>query len=398
MPPTDPFRQTLTSTKLNLNLEDFDLDGRAVTPACPVPWSLRKRRLRGGRQEGVDTVEIDNGHLSVRVIPTRGLGIAEVICGDVRLGWKSPVQEIVHPAFIDPNRRGGIGWLDGFNEWLVRCGLEWFGAPCEDPHHHAAAEAPASPLTLHGRIANLPASQLSVEVETRAPYRIHLRGLVREQSLFAPNLDLESVLTLEPGAAGFRIQDTITNRSSQAQEFGLLYHINQGAPMLEQGARLIAPVKHVAPATDRAAEGGMRGYDRFAAPQRGYAEQVYLMRLHADRRGMTQVMLQNSASDRGLSLAWPIKPLPAFTLWKNTADEADGYVTGLEPGTNYPLPRPVERAAGRVPKLRKGQSHSSSIEVGVQTSKSDVNATAKRIRGIAGGRKTIVGKVPGEIV
>ena len=40
--------------------------------------------------------------------------------------------------------------------------------------------------------------------------------------------------------------------------------------------------------------------------------------------------------------------LPAFTLWKNTGGLRDGYVTGLEPGTNYPNPRPFEQAHSRV--------------------------------------------------
>ena len=40
--------------------------------------------------------------------------------------------------------------------------------------------------------------------------------------------------------------------------------------------------------------------------------------------------------------------LPAFTLWKNTGGLRSGYVTGLEPATNYPNPRPFEQARQRV--------------------------------------------------
>jgi hypothetical protein len=47
----------------------------------------------------------------------------------VRLGWDSPVKEVVHPQFINLQSRGGLGWLEGFNEWMVRCGLEWAGHP-----------------------------------------------------------------------------------------------------------------------------------------------------------------------------------------------------------------------------------------------------------------------------
>jgi len=50
------------------------------------------------------------------------------------------------------------------------------------------------------------------------------------------------------------------------------------------------------------------------------------------------------------------KQLPCFTLWKNTGAAADGYVTGLEPGTNFPNPRTYEGRQGRVVKLDAGGS------------------------------------------
>ena len=44
----------------------------------------------------------------------------------------SPVKEVVHPSHIDLESRGGLGWLEGFNEWMVRCGLEFAGHPGTD--------------------------------------------------------------------------------------------------------------------------------------------------------------------------------------------------------------------------------------------------------------------------
>ena len=40
-------------------------------------WRIAKFTLKGGKQHGVDLVEIDNGFLTVVVIPTRGMGILE---------------------------------------------------------------------------------------------------------------------------------------------------------------------------------------------------------------------------------------------------------------------------------------------------------------------------------
>jgi len=46
--------------------------------------------------------------------------------------------------------------------------------------------------------------------------------------------------------------------------------------------------------------------------------------------------------------------LPCFTVWKNTAAVEDGYVTGLEPATNYPNFKSFERQQGRVRTLPPG--------------------------------------------
>ena len=78
------------------------------------------------------SIIVNNGKLQFTVVPTRGMGVLEVKLGDVRLGWNSPVKEVVHPRHINLQSRGGLGWLEGFNEWMVRCGLESNGHPGTD--------------------------------------------------------------------------------------------------------------------------------------------------------------------------------------------------------------------------------------------------------------------------
>jgi hypothetical protein len=46
--------------------------------------------------------------------------------------------------------------------------------------------------------------------------------------------------------------------------------------------------------------------------------------------------------------------LPCITVWRNTAAVEDGYVTGLEPATNYPNFKTFERQQGRVRVLPLG--------------------------------------------
>src|SRR3954451_14634739 len=87
-------------------------------------WQVRLRTLRGGRSEGVQVVELDNGAMCVDVLPTRGMGIWRVRRGQQTLGWQAPAREPVHPSFVPLMEPAGLGWLAGFNELLCRCGLE----------------------------------------------------------------------------------------------------------------------------------------------------------------------------------------------------------------------------------------------------------------------------------
>src|SRR6516164_11753527 len=73
------------------------------------PFSVRMRTLHGGRQEGVSIIDIDTGAMKISVVPTRGLNVLEAVAGNVRIGWDSPVSELVNPAFIALNGRGGLG-------------------------------------------------------------------------------------------------------------------------------------------------------------------------------------------------------------------------------------------------------------------------------------------------
>ena len=124
---TEPYRKTLISVESNVRLDTWQITNRDLNPSADASWSVRKYTLHGGKQEGVDVIVIDNGRLTLTVIPTRGMSLLKVTSGEVTLGWNSPVKEVVHPQFINLQARGGLGWLEGFNEWLVRCGLEWAG-------------------------------------------------------------------------------------------------------------------------------------------------------------------------------------------------------------------------------------------------------------------------------
>src|SRR5580698_5073580 len=206
----------LTDAKRNVSVKEWSISSdEFADTAGGIRWRVAKRLLTGGRQEGVEVIEVDNGLMKFTVVPTRGFNVWTANVGDLRLGWDSPVTEIVHPQFVNLAERGGLGWLNGFGEWISRCGLESMGAPCKDG---------SQIYTLHGRINYIPASYVEVRLEWTPVPRIVLRGVVDESLMFGPQLQLTSEISTEIGKPALRFDDIVTNLSDSPQEMESLYH------------------------------------------------------------------------------------------------------------------------------------------------------------------------------
>ena len=67
------------------------------------------------------------------------------------------------------------------------------------------------------------------------------------------------------------------------------------------------------------------------------------------------------------------------SFWKNTTALEDGFVTGIEPGTNYPNPRSYEGEQGRVIKLDPNGTADLSLKMQFLTDERQVADSEKRI-------------------
>ncbi len=368
---------TLTDTAHDLWVDSFSIRGRSQQS----PWLVTKRTLRGGRREGVDLIEVDNGALGFSIVPTRGMGLWKGNYQGLPIGWDSPVRDgPVNPAFVNLMNWGGLGWLEGFDELLARCGLENNGAPFTEGN---------TTYGLHGKIANLPAHFVAVHVGDEPDGAIRVEGHVDESKLFSTQVRMVTTISTTQGANWLTVRDEFRNLSDQPQEMQALYHWNFGPPFLEEGARCLAPAKMVVPRNARAAE-GIGHFDVYAKPEPGFAEQVYFYELlgkpgaglAGPESSQTLTMLRNHAGDKGVVLRFDRVQLPAFTLWKNTGGLKSGYVTGLEPGTNYPNPRPFEKERGRVVTLPPGGTHVTETTLQVLATREQVSKVAAEIEAL----------------
>jgi len=301
--------------------------------------SVWATRLQGGLGDGLLTVELRAGTNRVVVLPDRGMGIWNMTAGGAELGWRSPVDGPVHPRSVPLAEPSGLGWLDGFDELVARCGLVSNGAPDFESDGRLKHG-------LHGRIANLPAHDVQVTLDDTTG-TVTIDGAVDETRFLVHSLRMTTTLTLHAGRPRIEWTDAVENRSDRPATIQMLYHVNLGPPLLGAGAEVVLPLAELAP-RDATAAGDVPTWNRYVAPQSGRAEQVHFMALVPDAAGRATALLVAPDGGHAASLSWRAAELPCFTLWKNQGGLADGYVTGLEPATNYPNPRSFEERRGRV--------------------------------------------------
>ena len=340
--------------------------------------------LHGGRRQGVQLLELSNSRFHVSIIPTRGMGLWKARVDGLPVGWDSPVKDgPVNPSFVNQAALGGLGWLEGFDEMMVRCGLTQNGPPSPVSEPFA--------IGLHGMIANRPAHYLAIHEETD---RLIVEGHVDETCLFGMNLRLITRITLMKDSASLKVEDEVINMGNGMADLELLYHWNFGRPWLDGGAQFVAPSIEVVP-RDKTAAKGVNSYDIYDEPMVGYHEQAFFFKLKADpETNNTTVMLRNDAGDKGLALRFDVTQLPCFTLWKNTAGYENGYVTGLEPATNFPNPKAFEKEHGRVIQLMPKGRHVAVTTLEVLSEKGDVDRVQLEIDQIRGTARPIVHHQP----
>ena len=373
-------------------LSEYELGGGRTA-------SVSREFLSDGPGRGMDIVYINNGLMEVAVLPGRGMGIWKATHPkfEGELGWNSPVKQPVHPSLVNLEARNGLGWLEGFNELVCRCGLSSNGPPGNDPGAKSPIE---SALTLHGRIANIPAVDVEPiasygegKKKKTAPEAIGLVGTVHESLLFGPQLRMTSVVGSPVLSSDIEIQDVIENTGSKPAELQLLYHINIGRPFLEAGARLHVAAETIVPRDARAAE-DVETWSTYLGPTDGYTEEGFFMKPKANARGEAVAVLVNAAGTLGVAVRFDVDNLPWLVQWKCTQPESDGYVTGIEPSTNLANFKAYERDQGRVVTLEPGETYATNVTLTVLTTREEVARVLEEVAGIQGGDGAVVHRTP----
>ena len=342
---------------------------------------IRRGTFRDGAARGVEVIAVDTGVSQHWLLPTRGMSIWRIDVAPLDeapeqtvspIGWRSPVAGPVHPALVPLIEPSGLGWLSGFDELLVRCGLTSNGPPLFN-------EAGQLTDPLHGRIGNTPAQNVHLRIDGD---RLIVTAEMVEARLFFGRLRLSTTMSFQSGSPNVHITDRLINDSSTSATAQMLYHINVGRPILGDGSRLRATLKEVAP-KDSLSAGEMDQRFDYGPPTSGYRERVYFAEARSDDDGWADAMVDDPSHRVGLGVRYQTDTLPKFVVWKNTADVRDGYVTGMEPATNFPNAKPYEAEHGRVLTLEPEQEVIFWLDLQPLLGSASVNEFAKRCQSAA---------------
>ena len=338
---------------------------------CAQMAGTRHYTLAQGRAAGVRAIDFDPGSgFSFTVLPDRGLDISRASYRGLNLVYLSANGE-VHPAYYDPR---GMEWLHVFfGGLLTTCGLTYFGAAGKDGEEE---------LGLHGRYTGQAADVVNDLSRWEGDeLRLEVSGTVEDVTLFGTKLRLKRTISTASGRRSFTLVDEVTNFGYERSSFTILYHVNAGFPLLDEGSYLAVSAREVLPYTPESAA-GLEDHLSFSAPVQAWREQNFLHTLAADGEGYGWSALINRNLELALYLKQGTATLPFLSEWKMMA-EGD-YVVGVEPCNVQIMNRRELRRKGMLPFLEPGETRRMELEIGVLDGAEEIGAFEERIGRLRG--------------
>jgi hypothetical protein len=270
-------------------------------------------------------IEIDNeAGLSVRVLPARGLDIGEVSFNGEVISWAPPGGVPEAPAAEGPGR-----WLSSFGGLVATCGLGNVGLPSEG-------------YGQHGSFTLTEATDVSVDRDD---------GFATITGTIADG-DLVSRRSVTVTADTLAITDVVTNTASSERQAPILYHVNFGAPFLSPDLVIGGDVETSIPRDP----GDPVDWRR---PARNRVLDDFVVEHRLASGAPRHLTLTDAVRGPRVTVGWT--GLERVHQW---IDLTPGkYVTAIEPANCSVQGREFDRAVGRAPFLRAGESRATGVAI-----------------------------------
>jgi len=356
-------------------------DVEARTGSLSQFAGVRLMTLGDGLERGNRLLEFRTGSgLIFSVLVDRAMDIATCEHKGRAIGWHSPAG-FRAPGLNDPDAEGGLGWLRSFSGLLSTCGLDHiFGPVTESAAHFNYPFRKQVDYPIHGRVSSVPARLTGYgEQWTGDECVLWCEGVVAQATVFGENLQLTRRIEADMGGNAIRLTDRVVNRGFSRTPHMMLYHIDVGHPLLDAGARYLAPIREVlwaSHAGDTYAKQGV-GYRTLSAPKPDFVEQVWQHDMMADAEDKVRVALVNDALGLGFEVTSRKSELPCQLEWQNLA--AGMYTLGLEPATHHILGKPGAHQRGEMIWLEHGDERTYHLNMTVLDGAGEIAASEARI-------------------
>ena len=261
--------------------------------------SLRRYTLTEGCEKGLDVLDCDNGKIRFLLNISKACDIMQLY------------HEGQNMSFVSKNgfTKREIPFLNRFEGgMLYTCGLDSVGG--------------REGYELHGTFHNIPAEIIRAECNEKG---IVVEVIIRSTALFGQNLVMKRKISTAVFGESVTLEDTLINEGYKAEEYCLLYHINVGYPMLDDGAKIVADVEGYTPRTEWAKQNEATMYETSAAVP-NQEETCYFLKMNKPA-----ISLVNEKIGKKFTVAYSGDTLPHFIEWKSMA--SGDYAVGLEPCT-----------------------------------------------------------------
>lgn len=261
--------------------------------------NIRRYTLTEGGEKGLDVLDCDNGKIRFLLNVGKACDIMQLYHEGQNMSFVSKNGFIKREISFLKRFEGGM---------LYTCGLDSIGS--RDGYE------------LHGTLHNIPAEIIRAECNENG---IIVEAIIRDTALFGKNLALKRKIFTEIGGDSITLEDTLCNIGYKEEEYCLLYHINVGYPMLDNGAKVIADVESYTPRTAWAKQNETTMYAMIGAVP-NQEETCYFLKL-----SKPEISLINEKIGKKFTVSYSGDTLPYFVEWKSMA--SGDYALGLEPCT-----------------------------------------------------------------
>ncbi len=347
---------------------------------------VRLMELADGLERGIRMLEFRSGTgLRFTVLVDRSMDIADCEFRGQSIGWHSPAG-FRHPGLHEYEGEGGLGWARSFSGLMVTCGLDHILFMNDVPaDNYVYSPKKTVSHSLHGRVGTIPAKLTGYgEVWDGDRCTLWAEGVVQQSAVFGEDLHLVRRIEVDVGSNDIVLKDRVVNHGFYKTPHMYCYHINVGYPVLDEGARYLAPIEDVVWAAHAGADYDRQkvGYRTMPAPQLDFHEQVWQHEMRGNAEGQVSVALVNDRIGLGFEVVTRKDQFPCLYEWQNF--QSGQYALGIEPSTHHVLGNLAARDRGEMIWLEHGEERQYDTVLRILPDAAAIADAESRIRAVSG--------------